>query len=182
MSEIMLGVLEMPEEMFFDPDPLVRRQHNAIRLEAATAIGQLQQQNRELEARVARLISGLCDLTAESISHEALDKIREMLNESPEVSLAEIEAAQEIESLAGKSPVEALLYTSTDRMLQLHIRKDDLLAYLNREMRTNYKRQHIDNWLAGRKVTPGRVKSIARRDAIRYLFGDDVADKLSGLL
>lgn len=48
MSEIMLGVLKMPEEMFFDSTPLVRRQHNAIRLEAAEAIEQLQTTNQQL--------------------------------------------------------------------------------------------------------------------------------------
>lgn len=46
---------------------------------------------REKEARIARLTSYLCDLTAESITAEVLDEIRELINESPQQSLAAIQ-------------------------------------------------------------------------------------------
>lgn len=47
MSEIMLGVLEMPDEMFWDDNPIARLQHNSIRKEAAAEI-------RKLRAELAK--------------------------------------------------------------------------------------------------------------------------------
>lgn len=41
MSEIMLGVLRMPDELFWNERELYRRQHNVIRLEAANEIERL---------------------------------------------------------------------------------------------------------------------------------------------
>lgn len=39
-------------------------------------------------------------------------------------------------------------------------RKDEILRELNRGLGTGYKRQHIDNWLSGRKDTPKRVREL----------------------
>lgn len=41
MSEIMLGILSMPDELFWDNEPLARLQHNEARKEAAKEIVRL---------------------------------------------------------------------------------------------------------------------------------------------
>lgn len=58
----------------------------------------LKQENQQLKQRIAelelmvqveRLKNGLCDLTAESISHEAMSICRELINCTPKQALAE---------------------------------------------------------------------------------------------
>lgn len=53
---------------------------------------QLKQRELELMAQVERLKNGLCDLTAESISHEAMSICRELINCTPKQALAEHDA------------------------------------------------------------------------------------------
>ena len=55
MSEIMLGVLNMPDELFWSDDQFHRAQHNAIRKEAAREIEQLRSQVSALQAEVEGL-------------------------------------------------------------------------------------------------------------------------------
>lgn len=49
MSEIVLGVLKMPSDLFWNPSPLVRLQHDNIRLAAAQEIERLTCRVQELE-------------------------------------------------------------------------------------------------------------------------------------
>ena len=42
MSKIMMGVLTMPDDMFWDDKPLTRYQHNQVRLQAAKRIRELE--------------------------------------------------------------------------------------------------------------------------------------------
>lgn len=48
MSEIIMGVLEMPDDMFWNDDPIARYQHNQIRLEAAKEIRALRADSERL--------------------------------------------------------------------------------------------------------------------------------------
>lgn len=45
MSEIMLGVLEMPDDLFWSDETMARYQHNQIRKEAAAELRKLQEEN-----------------------------------------------------------------------------------------------------------------------------------------
>ncbi|HET8550912.1 MAG TPA: hypothetical protein VFM97_00360 [Gammaproteobacteria bacterium] len=48
MSEVMLGVLEMPDDWFWDDEPITRYQHNQIRREAAAEIRDLRADSERL--------------------------------------------------------------------------------------------------------------------------------------
>gem|GEM_PF-1537961 len=87
----------------------------------------------------------------------------------------------EIDKMSGMSGIELLMHVSTDANDDYPSRKDEILHDINAELSTNYQRKHIDNWLAGRVETPKRVTQIARRNTLRYLLGDENAEKLSGL-
>jgi hypothetical protein len=55
MSEIMLGVLEMPDELFWSDDPISRYQHNQIRKEAAAEIRELRADSERLNWLMRRV-------------------------------------------------------------------------------------------------------------------------------
>lgn len=48
MSEIVTGVLSLPDDLFWSENPLSRAQHNQVRLEAADRIMNLEAEKREL--------------------------------------------------------------------------------------------------------------------------------------
>lgn len=85
---------------------------------------------------------------------------------------------REIKRLSELSLLAAAVDVSTDRDDSHPDRKDDFLADVNAALNTGYKRQHIDNWLSGRKATPSSVCGFCRRCVLQYLFGDDVAEDL----
>jgi hypothetical protein len=65
MSEIMMGVLRMPDDLFWSEDPITRAQHNSIRKEAADALAAAEARIAEMESQV--LLPGVmrcakCDL------------------------------------------------------------------------------------------------------------------------
>lgn len=49
MSEILLGVLSMPDALFWDDEPITRMQHNSIRLEAAAQLHRMEKMIEALE-------------------------------------------------------------------------------------------------------------------------------------
>ena len=61
MSEILLGVLRMPSELFWSDDSVLRLQHDAIRYEAANEI-------ERLRAAIARMRnSQVADIITDAI-------------------------------------------------------------------------------------------------------------------
>ncbi|WP_019023080.1 hypothetical protein [Thioalkalivibrio sp. ALE23] len=48
MSEIKMGVLRMPDELFWSDEPMIRQQHNQVRYEAADEIERLRAENERL--------------------------------------------------------------------------------------------------------------------------------------
>lgn len=53
MSDLMLlGVLRMPNELFWDDSPMARAQHNSRRLQAADRIEELQAENERLKKQL----------------------------------------------------------------------------------------------------------------------------------
>ncbi|WP_028492715.1 hypothetical protein [Thioalkalivibrio sp. ALE19] len=55
MSEIKMGVLRMPDELFWSDEPMIRQQHNQVRYEAADEIEWLRAENARLHARVQEM-------------------------------------------------------------------------------------------------------------------------------
>ncbi len=54
MSEIVVAVLSMPDELFWSDAPLTRMQHNNIRKEAARELAALKEENERLKAEIAK--------------------------------------------------------------------------------------------------------------------------------
>lgn len=61
MSEIMLGVLNMPDELFWAGDAITRFQHNQIRREAASEIAYLRDLCERASAHFSTAMSGPAD-------------------------------------------------------------------------------------------------------------------------
>ena len=52
MSEIMLAVLRLPDNLFWKECPVARAQHNSIRKEAADRIAELEAENASLRFKL----------------------------------------------------------------------------------------------------------------------------------
>ena len=78
MSEIMLAVLRLPDNLFWKECLVARAQHNSIRKEAADRIAELEAEN----ARLKLLAQSAVDYYAVNSQHpsEAHDILREALN------------------------------------------------------------------------------------------------------
>lgn len=67
MTEILRGVLSMPDDLFWSDDPITREQHNSIRREAAQRIDALESERDRLqeyyEAAEALRHTGLINAT-----------------------------------------------------------------------------------------------------------------------
>jgi hypothetical protein len=78
MSEILVGVLRMPADLFWSDDVVTRVQHDAIRLEAADEIDHLRAQVDALWSRIETAAvwadgicaSGLADYLNAGLSEE----------------------------------------------------------------------------------------------------------------
>ena len=70
MSQILLGVMSMPDDMFWADDPITRFQHNSIRLQAAKIIESLQHP-ASLKTLAGTLSERIDGVNAEVISDTA---------------------------------------------------------------------------------------------------------------
>lgn len=96
-------------------------------------------------------------------------------------SIVSTSALNECQKMAGKSLIEMFMSISHEPDFTITENKQDALDWANNELDTNYNINHLNNWIAGRKPTPKRVQSMMRESVIDYLFGNDVAEMLSGL-
>lgn len=81
-----------------------------------------------------------------------------------------------LRKLKGKHPIEVY------KELTGITTKRDLLRRFNQELGTNYNVNHLNNWLAGRKAMPDRLRGKIRLRAVESLFGRSVAKGLENLL
>ena len=58
MSEIMLAVLRLPDNLFWKECPVARAQHNSIRKEAADRIAELEAENARLRDALKEVADG----------------------------------------------------------------------------------------------------------------------------
>lgn len=81
----------------------------------------------------------------------------------------------------GKSLAEMYFTIGVDDCSLAELKKAALTDF-NRELGTNYKIRHLDNWLAGRKPIPQRIRSAMRRAILLYVLGEQTTEDLKGLL
>lgn len=82
--------------------------------------------------------------------------------------------------MSGKSLIEMYFTIGADDFSFPELKKQALNDF-NAALGTNYKIQHIDNWVAGRKPTPKRVQAEMRRAVLLYVLGEQIAGDLGGL-
>ncbi len=89
----------------------------------------------------------------------------------------------EIKKMSGKSMLSICLNFGMDIPgYTVSVSKRDLLADINAQLGTRYHVNHLNNWLAGRVSTPGRVQKVLMLKILQYLFGDDLGGCLNRIL
>lgn len=56
------------------------------------------------------------------------------------------------------------------------------LQEINATLGTNYAERHLDNWVAGRKPTPQRVRDLLRKHYLIKVLGEAVGGEIAEVL
>lgn len=82
--------------------------------------------------------------------------------------------------MKGKTLAEMYFTIGADTTELIELKKVALDDF-NAQLGTNYKITSINEWLAGTRSVPKRVRPIMTKEILEYVFGLDVAECLQGI-